>query len=272
MNLKTMVGRTQLIRKAKSNARIIRDELAVRSQLKSRPAVEELDPQQREALADLRRDGYAVIKGYWSREQAFDMRDRLEGYLKEGKSRDFDNGAYMRFRDGTRESDSEVRRIYHVDALVPELSKSRNDPLVFDIAAAYYGAPMYSGVLIFQHNTQTSSDTRYYHVDWFGREFKAFLYLEDVDEGNGPYTYLRGTHRSYMIRVKKQIFGGGDTGFTDREIKSVLDREVQVTGEAGTLILADVRGIHRGSPQIDRSRSILANYTYVHPGDVFLEK
>ena len=48
MNLKTMVGRTQLIRKAKSNARIIRDELAVRSQLKSRPAVEELDPQQRE--------------------------------------------------------------------------------------------------------------------------------------------------------------------------------------------------------------------------------
>ena len=120
---------------------------------------------------------------------------------------------------------------------------------------------MYSGVLIFQHNTQTSSDTRYYHVDWFGREFKAFLYLEDVDEGNGPYTYLRGTHRSHMIRVKKQIFGGGDTGFTDREIKSVLDREVQVTGEAGTLILADVRGIHRGSPQIDRSRSILANYT-----------
>ncbi len=234
----------------------------------------EFPERERACVEELRQDGFAVIKNYWPREKALEMRDRLEAHLKDGMNRDFESGAYMRFWD-KRSYDEGVRRIYHVERLVEELKSFRNDPFILRVAQGYYGFPMHSGALVYQHNIQTNSNTRYYHIDWFGKQFKPFLYLDDVDAGNGPFTYLRGTHRSHWIRIKKQILGnreGSPTSFYEEDLHSVLDWEVQICGEAGTLILADVRGIHRGSPQVNRSRSVLVNYMYRTQGDVYLDR
>jgi hypothetical protein len=45
-----------------------------------------------------------------------------------------------------------------------------------------------------------------------------------------------------------------------------------LTGAAGTLILADVRGFHRGTPQLDRSRSVIVNYMYDSPDEVWPDR
>jgi hypothetical protein len=234
-----------------------------------------LDERQQRALAQLRRDGFAVIQGYWPQERALAMRDRLEAYLAEGQDRDFDEGAWLRFWDG-RGYDQGVRRIYHVDRLVPELSDLRHDRFVFDIADAYYGIPFYSGALVFQHNLRSNANTRTYHVDSFIKEFKAFVYLDDVDEGNGPFTYLPGTQRRHLLRVRKQLLGnpGGESPTTvfPEDVPGDMKLETKICGPAGTLILADVRGLHRGSPQEDRSRSVLVNYMVKHPGDLELDR
>jgi hypothetical protein len=260
---------------ARSTARILRSDLAESIQARRQPPALSLDDRQRRALQDLRRDGYAVIEGYWDRDKALELRDRLEAYLAEGKDKDFDEGAWLRIWDD-RAYDQGVRRIYHVERLLPELVDYRHDPWVLDVVHAYYGTPYYSNALVFQHNTRTNEETRYYHVDAFVREFKSFIYLDDVDEGNGPFTYLRGTQRKHLTRLKKQVLGNEEgvspTTFYPGDIKSVLDREVQINGPAGTLILTDVRGLHRGSPQINRSRSVLVNYILKHPGDVELDK
>jgi len=234
----------------------------------------ELDVRERHAVADLKRDGFAVIENFMPRERAFELRDRLEAYLDPAESRDFDSGAYVRFWDN-RAYDEGVRRIYHIDKEFPDLLELRHDPSVMRIVNGYYGFPFYSGVLTFQHNTKSNANTRYYHVDIFGKEFKAFVYLDDVDIGNGPFTYLRGTHTSLFRRLKKQILGnkeGSDTSFYDKDLGRLMKREVNITGAAGTLILADVRGFHRGSPQLDRSRSVLVNYMYRHEGDHFIDR
>ena len=168
-----------------------------------------------------------------------------------------------------------MRRLYHVEKEVPELAAFRNDPFCFKIVNAYYGFPFHSGLLMYQHNTRSNENTRYYHVDVYQKEFKAFLYLDDVDPGNGPFTYLRGTHKSHFRRVKQQILWNGEgspTSFSNKALGPLLEREVQIVGPAGTLILADVRGFHRGSPQVDRSRSALVNYMYRHEGDLFLDR
>jgi hypothetical protein len=230
-------------------------------------------PEQRYCAA-LRRDGYVVVKNYWPRERALHTRDRLSAYLLEGRSRDFECGAYLRCWDN-RNGDQGVRRIYHVDRLINDLAEFRNDSFVGRVAAAYYGFPFTSGVLVYQHNAQSNANTRYFHVDSFTKEFKAFLYLDDVDETNGPFTYLRGTHRSHSIRLKKSLIGNRaakGTSFYQRDLKAVLKNEVKICGEAGTLILADVRGFHRGSPQVSRSRSALVNYLVKLPGDLYPEK
>lgn len=235
-----------------------------------RNAVPTLDEVQRRALSDLRRDGFAVVPDYWERDRALQLGKRLEAYLEDGEDRDFDGGAKLRFWDG-KSYDSGVRRIYHVDRLLPELVAVRNDPWVLAIAHAYYRVPFHSGALVFQHNVRSNHDTRYYHVDGFAREFKAFVYLDDVTEGNGPFTYLRGTHRMHLVRLQKQVTGnreGSPTSFSPEELGRVLNREVKIDGPAGTLILTDVRGLHRGSPQRDASRSVLVNYVVKHPGDL----
>ncbi len=188
---------------------------------------------------------------------------------------DFDEGAWLRFWD-TRAYDQGVRRLYHVDKVVPELRETRFDPWVLDIAHAYYGKPFHSNVLVFQHNTQTNENTRYYHVDAFLREFKSFVYLDDVDDGNGPFAYLPGTHRKHFTRLKKQVLGNDEgespTSFYPEDLGDLLESEVQVTGPAGTMILSDVRGLHRGTPQAERSRSVLVNYILKHAGDAELDR
>jgi hypothetical protein len=230
---------------------------------------------QQRALRDLRRDGFAVIEGYWERERALAMRDRLEALLADGRDRDFAEGAWMRFWDD-RPYDQGVRRIYHVEKIVPELERIRHDHFVLEIASAYYRMPFHSNVLVFQHNTQTNENTRFWHVDAFVREFKSFVYLDDVDEGNGPFAYLRGTHRDHATRLRKQIFGNppgeSPTTFYESDVASKLDREARICGPAGTLILTNVRGLHRGTPQVDRSRSVLVNYILKHPGDLKIDK
>jgi hypothetical protein len=260
-----------VIKNARDTARIVKADVGDYLARRRHPAVE-LGADEAALVARLRTDGYVVVPGYWERDRAQAMRDRLEAYLAEGQSKDFESGAYLRFRQNVA-YDEAVRRMYHVDKEVPELAEHRNDPMIRRVVEGYYGRPYHSGVLMFQHNTQSNDNTRYHHVDAFSKEFKSFLYLDDVDEGNGPFAYIPGTQRSHARRVLKQLRQGSHaTGFTDEELKDVIGREVKLTGEAGTLILADVRGFHRGTPQLDRSRSVLVNYLFERPGEVQLER
>jgi hypothetical protein len=249
----------------------LQDKLAARRE----PPAVELDERQRRALAHLRRDGYAVIEDYWPREHALEMRDRLEAFLEPGVDQDYDEGAWLRFWDA-RKHDQGVRRLYHVEKVVPELAELRFDRWVLEIATAYYGVPFHSGLLMFQHNIQSNEHTRYYHVDAFIREFKSFVYLDDVDEGNGPFAYIPGSQKHHFRRLRKQVVGNPDgespTSFYPEELGDLLELESAVCGPAGTMILADVRGLHRGTPQVDRSRSALVNYIVKHEGDLVLDK
>lgn len=238
------------------------------------PLDAQLSGKEIEYLKQLREDGYVTIPNYWSEKNCSAMKTKLERYLYNKKNKDFSSGAYIRFWDDRRH-DQGVRRLYHVDREIPELKKLRFDPFITRIANGYYGFPFYSGALVFQHNTRTNYETREYHADAFTPEFKAFLYLEKVTEGNGPFTYIRSSQNAVFLRFKKELLGnkrGSPTSFYEKDVKSLLKNEVKITGNAGTLILADVRGIHRGSPQKDKSRSVLVNYMFPVPGDVELDK
>jgi hypothetical protein len=264
----------QIAANFRETKQIVRSDLRDFVKRRGTAAETTLSEGERRALDDLRRDGFSVVEGFWPRDRAFAMRDRLEAYLAGGENRDFESGAYIRFWDN-RSYDEGVRRLYHVEKEVPELETHRYDPFIANVVDAYYGYRFHSGLLMYQHNTRSNANTRYYHVDVYSKEFKSFLYLDDVDPGNGPFTYLRGTHRSHFRRLKKELLWNGEgapTTFDDRDLGRALKREVQVCGPAGTLILADVRGFHRGSPQVERSRSALVNYLYPEPGDRFLDR
>ena len=73
---------------------------------------------------------------------------------------------------------------------------------------------------------------------------KTFLYLRDVDEANGPFCYVPGTHRPGPIGQKIGRYNYPDDGVVEKRFPPAL-RKV-CTGKAGTLVFCDTTGFHKG--------------------------
>jgi phytanoyl-CoA dioxygenase PhyH len=86
---------------------------------------------------------------------------------------------------------------------------------------------------------------------------KVFVYLSDVDQGAGPFTYAPGTHGKGSVRQKPEYLLEGDTKrSTDAQMAAVVPRDnwVSCTGPRGTIVFADTRGYHKGGLSKERDR------------------
>ncbi len=87
---------------------------------------------------------------------------------------------------------------------------------------------------------------------------KAFFYLDDVDEGTGPFTYAPGTHRRGAHRSIKPEFEieGSVRRTTDEQMSAVYPRERWRigTGKKFSIIFADTRGYHKGGEARTKDR------------------
>lgn len=223
-----------------------------------------LDEIEQNCVKKLKQNSAFVIENYWPRDKALRIRDQLAEYHEK-------NEPYVL---GDSQVDEWVR-IYHVERLIPELKEFRFDPFILKIAAAYNGIPSYSGALVYQHDTTNAHEKSYYHVDTFLKQFKSMMYLDDVDVGNGPFSYIPGSHRKRDFFIKKQIKGNDkykSTVFDDTEVSPFVDQEEQICAPAGSLLMMDVGAIHRGAPQDKRSRSVLMNYIVPNNNDLYLHK
>ena len=125
----------------------------------------------------------------------------------------------------------------------------------------------------------------FFHIDSWKHRVKAFFYLEDVGVDDGPLTYLSGSHRGlWRLPVESRLsrFLTSDAaGFStppsrylgcfwpyevDLLKKDYGYKEVTCAGRAGTLVVFDARGLHRGEELRGERRLILTSY-WIHPGD-----
>lgn len=125
---------------------------------------------------------------------------------------------------------------------------------LLNIANAYFkmfAVLRYYNVWYTAATNSTARESQLWHFDREDRFIlKAFLYLNDVDEGAGPFTYAPGTHKKGRYRtIEPEYFvEGGVRRTTDEQMKAVYpkDRWVKGTGKKGTIIFADTRGFHKG--------------------------
>jgi hypothetical protein len=91
---------------------------------------------------------------------------------------------------------------------------------------------------------------------------KVFIYLEDVGEGNGPFTYVPGTH-PFGTHVPKADTRRRKERLADEQLGEVFPPSMWrvCTGPAGTMILADTLGYHRGGKPATGTR-LLVTFTY----------
>jgi hypothetical protein len=128
---------------------------------------------------------------------------------------------------------------YQVDELITNkiiLDIATNQKIV-SLVQSYLGSfpTFYSVNMWWSIYTGEVTSTKLTHRDYDDYKFLAFfVYLSDIDENNGPHVYYPNT-------------------FDGTEEKE----EIVITGKAGTAILADTYGLHKGQPLESGKRLIL---------------
>jgi hypothetical protein len=84
---------------------------------------------------------------------------------------------------------------------------------------------------------------------------KTFLYIRDVDETNGPFCYIPGTHNVGPFGQKIGRLNYPKDGVIER--KFPLEKRRICIGKAGTLIFCNTTGFHKGGHPTAGARFLL---------------
>ncbi len=149
--------------------------------------------------------------------------------------------------------------------LTPEndiLARFAVQPAILGIANAYVG--MYTRLrnVDIWHTLKSSlpaRDSQLWHRDPPDDRHlvKFFVYLTDVDEGSGPFIYAGGTHPKgdvHGMAAATKMKKAWRT--TDEQMAEIAppERWINGVGPAGTIVIADTRGYHKGGECRDRDR------------------
>ncbi len=164
---------------------------------------------------------------------------------------------------------------------IEEVQKLIMDPILLDSMQQFLGStPIHVQANSWWSKPELSDSSslnrnaQLYHQDKeFIKFLKVFIYLNDVNEDNGPHQYIAGSNKNYLDYVPEdyQI----SERMTDEYLSSVYpkDKFKSMTGAKGTVIIEDTSGFHKGKPLIKGYRQLLqlefASSLYFNPVPCF---
>lgn len=132
-----------------------------------------------------------------------------------------------------------------------DLQNFISNPFLYSIAQKYLGSdPLLDPVelwWLFPFPVRDSAWAEEYHFDFDSVKWlKFFFNFEDVSIENGPHCFISGTHRDAAI--PDQIRMRGYVRHSDDDLFKLYsrDRERRFTLKAGSLLIEDSRGFHKG--------------------------
>jgi len=166
-----------------------------------------------------------------------------------------------------------IKRYLNAENLSPTANKFFFNSFFDKIAFHYVSkkAKAYQKMYEIKGATGKFATTDIFHFDDWRKRFKVFLYLNDVDKNNCPFCYIPKSIKMDKKRLIKEIeyVALGKSGaygyYLPHEIENLKNRkkynEIVITGNAGTVILVDTRGLHKGTPSLNnKAREMLAIY------------
>lgn len=217
-------------------------------------SIEKGDP----VLQELKQRGFAVIPNYFSAEQCAEWKAEIDRLI-------LNHADYV--KSDPHDSD---HRIHAANRLSPAISKFFSDPGLNTYAENYEKHTVGDGFTLaakMVHRENNLGSGGGWHRDSAGfKQTKAIVYLTDVNEEHGPFQYLEGSHTSLAVLSDhaKHDRQYNQNRFDENEIEEVLRKGLHpmatLTAKAGTVIVTDTRGLHRGKPIEQGERYALTNY------------
>ena len=209
---------------------------------------------------DLFKDGLQIFKGFLNG-------DELKNHIS-----DFD--ILMSDNKIPKIEESSDKRIYGVERYKDSFITKKQETFMlnFNKKAKY----LYDNVYFTLAGEITSdpgnlgSGGGWHRDSQFTNQFKTIVYLTDVNKNNGPFQYIKGSHKKKSYKLIKNALNDYDYSknrFSDDEIESILKNigefeSSTITGKAGDLILVNTRGLHRGSPLKFGKRKAVTTYSF----------
>jgi len=236
-----------------------------------------LESKARSHAETLRQRGVVVVEDYIEPDVCDEMRRAIESALEndevtvyEGKMDYIDlvNAGKPVMNERTGDTDDGMIDVFNVDFLSDHLMELKEDEFILDIIETTTGEE-YIPLHINGYVNESVTSTRPYHADTYSGLYKSFVYLTDVpDESYGPYSYVPGSHEPSFFKRKatKYVNKYKSDPETDAVFFDEDDAEV-FTAPKGTLVISDQSGYHRGIPQAEGKRRVVANTQYQPASD-----
>lgn len=209
---------------------------------------------------ELKNRGYCVIENYYLPQQCEKLRNIIDKLIIDYKDKIWIDNHH---------SD---HRVIGANKLSTEISNFYKDTFIRKVVEAYEGVDIGSGFTLAARIDSISGNLGSgggWHRDYArGKQTKAILYLNDTNIQNGPFQYIPYSHLSKKVLKKHFKFklDLNQTRFSDELIHQIIEEEelemVTLTGQMGSLILVDTRGLHRGMPIQEGNRYALTNYFF----------
>jgi len=163
-------------------------------------------------------------------------------------------------------------RLFGIECLSEQINKFKEDLLLEQIANQYYqrdSVCVFSlgGKLAFSEGEEKSSGGGW-HRDSFFRQFKAMIYLTDVEAENGAFQIMKHSEKPQQIVKDMQIANlkYSQNRIDNEQIQKLIyenpERLITFAKPKGTLILFDSTTIHRGAPIQKGERYSITNYYF----------
>lgn len=204
--------------------------------------------------------GYCVIPNFWSGSQCQHARQLIDQYLDTSKS----NQTLEPIKVWVDKLGSD-RRVMGVNHLNPELNLF-DDPQINHIITSLYGVDKLIGFTMAAHlqalKGNLGSGQGWHRDSCVEHQYKAILYLSDVNKNTGPFQYYRKSGNSaQMVEFESKANADIDENRLDPyEDKFDFSQIDELCANEGSLIIANTRGIHRGKPMLSGNRYALTNY------------
>lgn len=186
------------------------------------------------------------------------------------------NKFYLRDKDNFEKTFSREILIAHYANLTDSrlFRELENDPLLISIARGYLGkrAKCIASQMWWTFPADVSADIRskaahFYHRDLDAFQFiKFFIYVSDVNKNDGGHFFVSKSHKPHLLHSLRERFR--ISRVSDGQISEWYgeDSEIEMTGCAGTTIVEDTFGFHKGQSPNTNARLmaclVFANQDY----------